>query len=125
MAAQTFMQERSCRGCGCTWTNACPGGCWWIETDLCSSCRHLRDRKMLRRPRRFWWCRHVDLEMGFVRWSPRFVFNGRIYGHDLVLSIEMIRHDGREMVAKELRRIRFSLRLLRLDLQRNAEGGRK
>lgn len=29
---------RSCRVCGCTDENACEGGCWWVEDDLCSSC---------------------------------------------------------------------------------------
>lgn len=28
----------SCRECGCTDDNACLGGCWWAEPDLCSSC---------------------------------------------------------------------------------------
>lgn len=27
-----------CRGCGCTDTQACPGGCAWVEKDLCSAC---------------------------------------------------------------------------------------
>lgn len=27
-----------CRRCGCTDTRACPGRCWWVEPDLCSSC---------------------------------------------------------------------------------------
>jgi hypothetical protein len=27
-----------CRVCGCTNDNACPGGCSWIEPDLCSAC---------------------------------------------------------------------------------------
>jgi len=27
-----------CRVCGCTDAIACPGGCYWVETDLCSSC---------------------------------------------------------------------------------------
>jgi len=27
-----------CRVCGCTWNNACPGGCYWVEPDLCSRC---------------------------------------------------------------------------------------
>lgn len=31
-------QERACRECGCTELQACPGGCWWVEGDLCSSC---------------------------------------------------------------------------------------
>lgn len=29
---------RTCRVCGCTDFAACPGGCWWVEDDLCSSC---------------------------------------------------------------------------------------
>lgn len=30
--------ERVCRVCGCTEFNACPGGCSWVEIDLCSAC---------------------------------------------------------------------------------------
>lgn len=30
--------ERSCRVCGCTDERACPGGCYWVEPDLCSRC---------------------------------------------------------------------------------------
>ena len=30
--------ERACRVCGCTEDNACEGGCWWVEDDLCSAC---------------------------------------------------------------------------------------
>lgn len=30
--------EQHCRVCGCTWNNACPGGCYWVEDDLCSKC---------------------------------------------------------------------------------------
>lgn len=29
---------RQCRVCGCTEHNACEGGCWWVEHDLCSAC---------------------------------------------------------------------------------------
>lgn len=29
---------RSCRECGCDEFHACPGGCWWVEPDLCSAC---------------------------------------------------------------------------------------
>lgn len=29
---------RRCRVCRCTDEHACPGGCWWVEWDLCSSC---------------------------------------------------------------------------------------
>jgi hypothetical protein len=28
----------ACRGCGCTDDRACPGGCFWVAGDLCSSC---------------------------------------------------------------------------------------
>ncbi len=29
---------RSCRVCGCTYRFACPGGCSFVEEDLCSQC---------------------------------------------------------------------------------------
>ena len=29
---------RTCRVCGCTDTEACPGGCVWVTKDLCSCC---------------------------------------------------------------------------------------
>lgn len=30
---------RRCRVCGCTDTQACAGGCWWVGRDLCSACQ--------------------------------------------------------------------------------------
>jgi hypothetical protein len=27
-----------CRGCGCSYTRPCPGGCVWATVDLCSAC---------------------------------------------------------------------------------------
>ena len=30
--------EAVCRVCGCTQYNACDGGCYWVEPDLCSKC---------------------------------------------------------------------------------------
>ena len=27
-----------CRMCGCTDDHCCPGGCYWVEKDLCSKC---------------------------------------------------------------------------------------
>jgi hypothetical protein len=30
--------DRACRTCGCTDARACPGGCSWVEADLCSAC---------------------------------------------------------------------------------------
>jgi len=35
--------ERRCRVCGCTWNNPCPGGCYWVEEDLCSQCQDKMD----------------------------------------------------------------------------------
>lgn len=29
---------RTCRVCGCTDDDACEGGCWWVDADLCSAC---------------------------------------------------------------------------------------
>lgn len=31
-------EVRACRKCGCTQFRACPGGCRWVEDDLCSRC---------------------------------------------------------------------------------------
>jgi len=31
-------EENRCRVCGCTNMQACPGGCYWVEDDLCSRC---------------------------------------------------------------------------------------
>jgi len=31
-------QQRRCRVCGCTDDQACPGGCRWVDVDLCSRC---------------------------------------------------------------------------------------
>ena len=30
--------ERACMVCGCTDGHACPGGCHWVDDDLCSRC---------------------------------------------------------------------------------------
>jgi hypothetical protein len=30
--------KRRCRVCGCVDNHACPGGCWWVDKDLCSAC---------------------------------------------------------------------------------------
>ncbi len=39
--------DRRCRVCGCTQQHACPGGCSWVEIDLCSACAE-RLRKQAR-----------------------------------------------------------------------------
>lgn len=31
-------EEQKCRVCGCTWTNGCSAGCYWVEEDLCNEC---------------------------------------------------------------------------------------
>lgn len=36
-------EQRRCRICGCTDYNACYGGCYWVELDLCSRCDGRRD----------------------------------------------------------------------------------
>lgn len=33
-----FDGVRRCRVCGCTDDQACEGGCYWVEPDLCSAC---------------------------------------------------------------------------------------
>lgn len=38
IALEHLGAARKCRTCGCTEHNACPGGCSWVEEDLCSSC---------------------------------------------------------------------------------------
>ncbi len=35
---ETVFDQQTCRVCGCTNDNACPGGCHWVEDDLCSKC---------------------------------------------------------------------------------------
>ena len=32
------MPMGTCRFCGCTDARACPGGCAWVEPDLCTAC---------------------------------------------------------------------------------------
>jgi hypothetical protein len=34
----------ACRGCGCTTDRACPGGCRWVQPDLCSACAARKGR---------------------------------------------------------------------------------
>ncbi|MEG0854567.1 MAG: AAA family ATPase [Angelakisella sp.] len=36
---------KKCRVCGCTNDHACPGGCYWVETNLCSRCASHPDEK--------------------------------------------------------------------------------
>lgn len=34
----TTVEEAECRICGCTNSQACPDGCYWVSVDLCSQC---------------------------------------------------------------------------------------
>jgi hypothetical protein len=43
------MSARACRACGCTDDRACPGGCSWVERDLCSACVPYETVRMLAR----------------------------------------------------------------------------
>ncbi len=38
-------KERICKGCGCTDSHACEGGCFWVTDNLCSKCY---DKKQMR-----------------------------------------------------------------------------
>lgn len=38
VSSDPLFDEQKCRVCGCTDDNACPGGCYWVEEDLCSQC---------------------------------------------------------------------------------------
>lgn len=35
---EILVKEQKCRVCGCDDDHACPGGCFWVEPDLCSAC---------------------------------------------------------------------------------------
>ena len=41
VVVETPVLDGQCRMCGCTDERACPGGCWWVADDLCSSCWNL------------------------------------------------------------------------------------
>ncbi len=36
-------KKRTCRICGCTDERGCPGGCFWVDEDLCSECSDITD----------------------------------------------------------------------------------
>lgn len=33
-----FFDDRECIICHCTTMKACPGGCYWVDDNLCSQC---------------------------------------------------------------------------------------
>lgn len=37
-AMYAVAEVQACRKCGCWEMEACEGGCWWVEEDLCSAC---------------------------------------------------------------------------------------
>ncbi len=45
LAVLDVEDERTCRRCGCTEEHACPGGCYWVDWDLCNQC--LRPEELL------------------------------------------------------------------------------
>ncbi len=47
-ACPDHVDEPFCRVCGCTENKACPGGCWWVEEYLCSSCKNKSLKKATR-----------------------------------------------------------------------------
>lgn len=106
---------RRCHVCGCTDMHACPGRCWWVGADICSSCgiaasRHLRERSPLRRPRRRYWTKHVDIEMGFVTWHLRAVVRSKCLGIDVTLGIDELAVLGRRYAAHVIRQARSDIR---------------
>lgn len=40
--AAAILRIRCCRECGCTDTQPCEEGCWWVTDDLCSACAQKR-----------------------------------------------------------------------------------
>ncbi len=42
LVLQNEQEVRTCRECGCTDERACPGGCSWVEEDLCSACAKVK-----------------------------------------------------------------------------------
>ena len=39
MGRDQLFDVDTCRVCGCTDDQACPGGCYWVEDGLCSQCQ--------------------------------------------------------------------------------------
>ena len=39
-------EKQQCRVCGCTEDRACPGGCSWVEKDLCSACTDTEEAQL-------------------------------------------------------------------------------
>lgn len=41
--------EMFCIRCGCTWLNACQGGCYWVKDGLCSACATNKELREFRK----------------------------------------------------------------------------
>ena len=39
--------KQKCRVCVCTQNRACPGGCYWVEEDLCAACNIIVIKKLV------------------------------------------------------------------------------
>lgn len=66
-----------CRVCGCTDIQACEGGCWWVEPDLCSACKPTRALSILQPWAWLIANGHKDIENR--SWRTR--FRGRVLIH--------------------------------------------
>jgi len=38
LGSEPLFDVDTCRECGCSDDDACEGGCFWVEADLCSRC---------------------------------------------------------------------------------------
>lgn len=50
--AAAMLRIRCCRECGCTDTQPCEEGCWWLTDDLCSACAEKRGLDLREEPPR-------------------------------------------------------------------------
>lgn len=64
------LEDGACRVCGCTDSAACPGGCWWVEEDLCSACE--------------------GVARGEPSWPVRLTLAGILAGGGIVLALALV-----------------------------------
>jgi hypothetical protein len=116
-------RERRCHVCRCTETRACPGRCWWIGADLCSSCgpraaRHLKHRQPKRITARFWFRRYAQFNLDLVTWTLSARIGSRVYQVEQSFDISDIKHRGRDRVADTLRVLRREIKAQQAQLPR-------
>ncbi len=71
--------ERQCRKCGCTDEQACPGGCSWVENDLCSQCSRKVLKSSLKTRPEFTQLRKNNAEVDSMYLLYLHGANGKIY----------------------------------------------